>query len=211
MVRSIEDEVIKMRAELEEADDKALRARNIGDRDKWILWLRESQQLRGKMLQLMGEQVAAQPGAYLRASPQPAMQKPGIGKGLFLCYLMWELARLKRTFIYEKRDAETLVLFTPTGVFEGPLTAFRAELDDAQTWYLVDGHMPMVVKAKTVLVTPPDWDVWKDTIKRADCIWRYMPTWDPEEIETARQCIINSQPKTEVDDRLKRWGDATGM
>ncbi len=33
-----------------------------------------------------------------------------------------------------------------------------------------------------------------------------MPTWDPEEIETARQCIFNSQPKTEVDDRLKRWG-----
>lgn len=62
MVRSIEDEVIKMRAELEEADDKALRARNVGDRDKWILWLRESQQLREKMLQLMEEQVAAQPG-----------------------------------------------------------------------------------------------------------------------------------------------------
>ncbi len=27
--------------------------------------------------------------------------------------------------------------------------------------YLVDGHPPMVVEAKTVLVTPPDWDVWK--------------------------------------------------
>lgn len=33
-----------------------------------------------------------------------------------------------------------------------------------------------------------------------------MPTWAPEEIETARHWIFNSQPKTEVDDRLKRWG-----
>ncbi len=65
MVRSIEEAIVKLRAEIQEADDKALRAREVGDRDKWILWLRESQQLREKQLQLMkerAEQINAQPG-----------------------------------------------------------------------------------------------------------------------------------------------------
>ncbi len=58
----------------------------------------------------------------------------GIGKSLFLYYLMWLLVQLGRTFVWDRWDATSVVLLSPTRVCQGPLLAFTAELDDSQTW-----------------------------------------------------------------------------
>ena len=58
----------------------------------------------------------------------------GIGKGVFLSFLMWQLASSKTTIVWESRDAGAVVKLSPLGVWEGPLAAFREDLDDPMTW-----------------------------------------------------------------------------
>ena len=123
----------------------------------------------------------------------------GIGKSLFIYYLMWKLALSGKAVIWDRRGIMP-VMFSSQGVFEGPLEAFQSKLKDPDTWYvcttclfqlnsirhslcscgwssqptlteqsphclccryLVDGKPPENRAAKTVLVTSPDWDIWK--------------------------------------------------
>ena len=58
----------------------------------------------------------------------------GIGKTHFLYFLMWQLARSGRTVVWDKQDAELAFMLSPLGVFQGPLRAFDAALNDEDTW-----------------------------------------------------------------------------
>ena len=57
----------------------------------------------------------------------------GIGKSLFLYFLMWRSARSGRTVIWD-RQYVTPVMFSSQGVFKGPLEAFERQLQDPETW-----------------------------------------------------------------------------
>ena len=57
----------------------------------------------------------------------------GIGKSLFLYYIMWTLARQHKTVVWDRLDVGP-VLFSGQGVMTGPLEAFSKELDDPDTW-----------------------------------------------------------------------------
>ena len=58
----------------------------------------------------------------------------GIGKSLFLYYLLWQLACARKTVVWDGPNRLGVVMFSPAGVFQGPLEAFRAELADPKTW-----------------------------------------------------------------------------
>eukprot|EP00611_Tribonema_gayanum_P012255 TRINITY_DN2288_c0_g1_i1.p1 TRINITY_DN2288_c0_g1~~TRINITY_DN2288_c0_g1_i1.p1 ORF type:complete len:403 (-),score=56.14 TRINITY_DN2288_c0_g1_i1:405-1613(-) len=129
----------------------------------------------------------------------------GIGKSLFLYYVMWHLARAGATVVYDRRDMAT-VLYTPQGVFTGSFEDFDQALDDAATWYLVDGKPTRHVAAKTVLVTSLHWDDWKEAQKWPGSLIRHMPVWEQDEILAARELIFPKQPEEEVLERYRVWG-----
>ena len=56
----------------------------------------------------------------------------GIGKSLFLYFLMWHLARSGKTIVWDRRDLLPL-MFSSQGVLEGPLEAFQSQLKDSET------------------------------------------------------------------------------
>ena len=58
----------------------------------------------------------------------------GIGKSLFIYYLMWKLALSGKTIIWDRRGIMP-VMFSSQGVFKGPLEAFESNLQDPETWY----------------------------------------------------------------------------
>ena len=58
----------------------------------------------------------------------------GIGKSLFLYFMMWQLAHSGKTIVWDRLNAISVVRFTSAGVSQGPLLAFNADLDDPQTW-----------------------------------------------------------------------------
>ncbi|KAG5184594.1 hypothetical protein JKP88DRAFT_262796 [Tribonema minus] len=129
----------------------------------------------------------------------------GIGKSLLLYYVMWHLARAGATVVYDQRDTAT-VMYGPQGVYTGALEEFGQALDDAATWYLVDGKPPRPVAAKTVLVTSLDWDDWKEAQKWPGSLIRHMPVWEQDEILAARELIFSKRPEEEVLERYRVWG-----
>ena len=69
----------------------------------------------------------------LRSSHRQAFA--GIGKSLFLYYLMWKLAREGKKVVWDRLHS-TPVMFSKPGVFEGPLEAFYGDLKDPETWWV---------------------------------------------------------------------------
>ena len=59
----------------------------------------------------------------------------GIGKSLFIYYLMWKLALSGKTVIWDRRGILP-VMFSSHGVHKGPLEAFESKLQDPETWYI---------------------------------------------------------------------------
>jgi hypothetical protein len=57
----------------------------------------------------------------------------GIGKSLFLYYLLWHLARNKATVVYDRRDRMP-VMFTADSVYKGALELFEDNLQQPNTW-----------------------------------------------------------------------------
>ena len=58
----------------------------------------------------------------------------GIGKSLFLYFLMWQLARSGRTIVWDRLLALSVLMFSPEGVLAGDRKDFKQQLADPQTW-----------------------------------------------------------------------------
>ena len=68
------------------------------------------------------------------AFPDTFHCNPGIGKSLFMYYLMWRLALSGKTIVWDRLFAMP-VMFSRWGVFEGPIEAFYlSQPEDAETW-----------------------------------------------------------------------------
>ena len=95
--------------------------------------------------------------------------------------------------MYQRHDLSEFHLFTPAGVQEGDQRSFRRELDDPQTWYLVDSVRPLMCSAATVLVSSPHPNTYKEFLK-IKARMRYMPVWQREELQLVREvcclCVI---------------------
>ena len=106
---------------------------------------------------------------------------PGIGKPFYGYYLLYHLAMLNKTVIFDTHTKSDQVI-----LFEGDKAFYlysahhadeiRRYLKNPDVWYIVDGKKCDKFDAKTILICSPLRDHYKDFDKRSPHI-RYMPVW----------------------------------
>ncbi|EFJ39586.1 hypothetical protein VOLCADRAFT_100790 [Volvox carteri f. nagariensis] len=131
----------------------------------------------------------------------------GIGKSTFLDYLLYRLACQGKTVVWcSKSVLDSVLLFTPNGVFEATSTAaFREELRDPSTWFLCDAVEPPSKVAITVMASSPRNSNYNEYAKQAGLrLW--MGPWSYVELEAARGIMFSSVSKAKLSELYARWG-----
>lgn len=119
---------------------------------------------------------------------------PGIGKSFFLFFFMYFLCLQEETptIVLYRHLEKVWYLFSEDGVFveveANGHSAFKKYLDNPNTWYLVDTAQPLQVKAKTLLVSSPYVERYKEYLKTKAKL-RFMPIWNKKEIDICRKVI----------------------
>jgi hypothetical protein len=112
----------------------------------------------------------------------------------------------KETVVYQRHAFEHWYLFTPNGqVACGPKTALPRVLQDSNTWYLVDTDSPLQHYARTVMVSSPCKDHYKEFMKLDVCVL-YMPIFSLDEIHECRKIIRPLMTEEEANKLYSRWG-----
>jgi hypothetical protein len=119
---------------------------------------------------------------------------PGIGKSYFLFFFMHYLRQIegeptvvlyrhleKRWYLFAKEE----VLVAKDSDFPA-VSMIQNRLDDPNTWYLVDTAEPLQVKAKTLLVSSPYVERYKEFRKTRARI-RFMPVWSKKDLDICRR------------------------
>lgn len=120
---------------------------------------------------------------------------PGIGKSWFLFYLMKLLLEKGETVIYQRHTMDYWVMFANNQIVSGLKTNLpQKELSESNTWYLIDTDKPSQWRARTVMVSSPCKEHYKEFVKLG-AQKLYMPIWTYDEI---RMCC-------EVSYYLKGW------
>jgi hypothetical protein len=131
---------------------------------------------------------------------------PGIGKTYFGYFLLLHLVHSGSTVIYETHlYKEWLFLFTPKGVFKGTRKSLHDQFMSSKTFYIVDGMAPVVVPAKTILLSSLRREIWHQFSKNS-CDFRCMPVWSYEELNICRSMLFPSLPEELVESLYKKWG-----
>eukprot|EP00877_Chromochloris_zofingiensis_P000414 jgi/Chrzof1/10373/Cz04g39160.t1 len=131
---------------------------------------------------------------------------PGIGKTFFIFYLLYMLAEQRCTVVYDNEYLKKRYMFKQGRVLVGSRDAFDAELQDPNTWCLMDGIRPNLNPATTVMVTPPNEALYKDAEKLPTATTWYMPVWSEHEILTARTTMFPSLSEDFVLELFDKWG-----
>lgn len=124
---------------------------------------------------------------------------PGIGKSFFLFFFMYLLrtqAPDATVVLYRHLEdqwylfSKDTILIASKEQLESILT-IKEHLRDPSTWYLVDTATPLEVNAKTLLVTSPYVQRYKE-FRKTNADIRFMPVWSKEEIEICRKVTFTS-------------------
>lgn len=115
---------------------------------------------------------------------------PGIGKSYFLLYMMWHLVKNSPAdnppTIVVQRRGKLALCFQGSEVFKGSIESFDTQLDDENTWLLVDGMEPAFENAKTIVFTSPNLNIYSAFLKMKESAKRFMPVWSFDELQTCR-------------------------
>jgi hypothetical protein len=122
---------------------------------------------------------------------------PGIGKSYFLFFFMHFLCVKEQdpTVILYRHLEKRWYLFSKDKVLTAddtdlPVVSWiRKLLDNPNTWYLVDTAEPLQVKAKTLLVSSPYVERYKE-FRKTRAMIRFMPIWSKKELDIARKAMI---------------------
>jgi hypothetical protein len=115
---------------------------------------------------------------------------PGIGKSVFLFYLLWRLARREKPpeaiLIHRAQDMGFIYLITSNGCFatRDPVSVAHF-LVKKTTWYLTDtlDPEPTLPFATTILVASPNRKHYKEFLKVHDAVpLHYLEPWSLEEL-----------------------------
>ncbi|EIE27688.1 hypothetical protein COCSUDRAFT_64335 [Coccomyxa subellipsoidea C-169] len=128
---------------------------------------------------------------------------PGVGKSIWQYYAMYKLAKLGATVVVDFKGMTDCLCFSKDSVREGPLTAFKKELLQEDTWYLVDTREPEKAAAKTILTSSPKREIYKDFAK-AGASTLYMPVWSWLELDAGRH--LHGLRKDEILPLYEKWG-----
>ena len=118
---------------------------------------------------------------------------PGIGKSLFLFYVMWRISFMENVgavVLRRAKDSDKIYIFTKSGCWY--TMGNNKEVDDilglGNTWYLTDTLLPVPgeVKAVTIIVSSPSRKHYAEFLKySATDSLRYLPIWTLEELNLA--------------------------
>jgi len=109
--------------------------------------------------------------------------------------------------VLHQRDSPVFLLSGASALTVKSITELpRGVLIDAGVYYLVDALNPGVIAAKTLLVTSPRLDLYKDFKNRIGTTRVWMPVWDVQEIESCRARCYSGQAVDKVLERFQRWG-----
>jgi hypothetical protein len=140
---------------------------------------------------------------------------PGIGKSIFLFYMLWRLASMHTTetvILNRAKDNGMIYVFRNDGCFvTRKVTVICDYLNEKSTWYLTDALViqPGELQAKTILISLPDRNQFKTFLKySATDILRFMPVWSLDELQASRKlygmsekdvieryCIVGGLPR----------------
>jgi hypothetical protein len=131
----------------------------------------------------------------------------GIGKSSFGLYVLYRALMEGRTVVYRVRKDGCTYLYRNGVVHRsGDPDAFSAHLANPLTVCIVDGDVPVITKAFTVLITSPRRDRWFETPGvRILC----FPTFSLEEMLRLRDAAFASTPDCDDDAvraRYALWG-----
>lgn len=113
---------------------------------------------------------------------------PGIGKTVFLFYVLWRLSKMETTeavILRRQVDRGRIYVFTKNECF---MTKDDSHIDllllHESTWYLTDtlSPLPGVANATTLLVCSPSRKHYSDFLKIDGTICLYMPLWSLNEL-----------------------------
>lgn len=115
---------------------------------------------------------------------------PGIGKSVFLFYVMWRISSMKEVGTVILRRAKDYGLIYVLDKDGCCVTRNLGDIDEfllrSNTWYLTDtlDPQPGELKAVTILVSPPSRHYYNQFIKYSmtDSL-RYLPVWSLEELQ----------------------------
>ena len=122
---------------------------------------------------------------------------PGIGKSYFLFYFMHYLRQVEEepTVVLYRHLEEKWYLFSNARILVvskedlQSILMIKRLLDDPNTWYLIDTAEPLQVKAKTLLVSSPYVERYKEFLK-TKAEMRFMPIWSKEDLDICRTVHI---------------------
>jgi hypothetical protein len=114
----------------------------------------------------------------------------GVGKSVFLFYILWRLANLETTktvALHRRSDGESIYVFQNDGCWmTRHLDYVDMFLEDPTTWYLTDALLQSPDRAKgvTIVVSPPEekyYSKFPDLSHVAPL--HYLPIWSLEELK----------------------------
>jgi hypothetical protein len=113
----------------------------------------------------------------------------GVGKSVFLFYMLWRLARIQgnETIVLHRAcDGNRVFVFTKTNCYQTfGLERVHHMLDDPATWYLTDTLTPPPGQylATTILVASPDRRHYSEFLKHTLGVHlHFMPVWSLDEV-----------------------------
>ena len=129
---------------------------------------------------------------------------PGIGKSLFLFYVMWRISSMDNVgtvILRRAKDDGLIYVFGRNNSWStvnyGDIVSL---LSSPNTWYLTDtlDPPPGEVKAVTILVASPARKHYKEFLKYSVTdVLRYLPVWSLEELMKARKSFSLSEEQVE--------------
>ncbi|EGG19912.1 hypothetical protein DFA_07019 [Cavenderia fasciculata] len=140
---------------------------------------------------------------------------PGIGKSVFIYYMMWVISQMKATIVvrsYHSDTKDAYYVYTydqhvkPVVLRTLSHSDVLPHLKDKKTFYLVDSLDVSNHAAKTIVVSSPDPSKYKEFLKDADSTRRYLPPWKKRELDTVRPLLYPSVTQVELDQLWNKWG-----
>ena len=138
---------------------------------------------------------------------------PGVGKSFFSAYYLWVAACEKKTVVWQPfetdHDARSTYLMTSDGVRRAAYGSPELvnALENSETVYIVDGQPPLLRPTWTLLVTSPNYKIYKDLRKQACSQLLYMPPWSYEELRHCKAVLYADEEKlpTTLMNQLFDW------
>jgi hypothetical protein len=136
----------------------------------------------------------------------------GVGKSVFLFYVLWRLANIKTTktvILQRQQDDGCIYVFRNDGCWRTDDSDDRANdfLDEESSWWLTDDVLPApgLSSATTFLVSPPIREYYSSFLKNQPALpEHYLPVWSLEELKLVAPYYSKS-PK-EIEDRFDKIG-----